>query len=129
MIINTEYRNGMYMVDSTGCLYKYRQTPRTKWFVDYYRNSKTVIDERILVTNTKLHPSEQEYFWENQWKIFPLQVGDTLKDDKGSEVKVIKITQSERSSLIRVTYEELRSKAILSNIYSYFIEEYKTFVE
>ena len=129
MIINTEYRNGMYMFDSTGCLYEYRQSLSDKWFMDYYRNSKTIIDERILVTNTKLYPSEQEYFWENQWKIFPLQDGDVLKSDNGSLAKIIRISQTERNSLIRVTYEELHSKAILSNIYNYFIEEYKTFVE
>ena len=129
MIINTEYRNGMYMFDSTGCLYEYRQESSTKWFNDYYRNSKTVIDERILVTNTKLYPSEQEYFWENQWKIFPLQSGDILKDDKGSKVMIIKIRQYERSSLIRVTYKKMASKKVVTDIYNYFIEEYKTFVE
>lgn len=129
MIINTEYRNGMYMFDSTGCLYEYMQTAQSKWFKDYYRNSKTVIDERILVTNTKLYPSEQEYFWENQWKIFPLQYGDLLEDDKGSRVEIIKISQSERSSLIKVTYVKMVSKKIITAIYNYFIEEYKTFVE
>lgn len=129
MIINTEYRNGMYMVDSTGCLYEYRQSLANKWFMDYYRNSKTIIDERILVTNTKLYPSEQEYFWENQWKIFPLQDGDVLKSDSGGMAKIIRISQNERSSIIKVTYEELYSKVITNEVYNYFIEEYKTFVE
>ena len=129
MIINTEYRNGMYMFDSTGCLYEYMQTAQIKWFKDYYRNSKTVIDERILVTNTKLYLSEQEYFWENQWKIFPLQDGDILQDDKGDKVRVIKIGQAERSSLIIITYVEIQSRTVTTAIYNYFIEEYKIFVE
>ena len=129
MIINTEYKHGMYMFDSTGCLYEYMQTAQIKWFKDYYRNSKTVIDERILVTNTKVYPSEQEYFWENQWKIFPLQKGDLLEDDKGKWVRIIKIRQSERSSLIEVTYERLYSKISETTIYNYFIEEYKTFIK
>lgn len=129
MIINTEYRNGMYMFDSTVCLYEYMQTAQSKWFKDYYRNSKTVIDERILVTNTKLYPSEQEYFCENQWKIFPLQEGDILQDDKGSKVMVIKIGQAERSSLIIITYVKIPSTTVTTAIYNYFIEEYKIFVE
>ena len=129
MIINTEYRNGMYMVDSTGCLYEYRQELSTKWFNDYYRNSKTIIDERILVTNTKLYPSEQEYFWENQWKILPLQVGDILENSKGIRVVVIEINQFERDRVIRVTYKKLNSITKISDVYVSFIEDYKIFVE
>lgn len=128
MIINTEYRNGMYMFDSTGCLYRYRQSFSAKWFMDYYRNSKTIIDERLLVTDTKLYPSEQEYFWENQWKIFPLQVGDILENSKGIRVMVIKINQFERDRVIRVTYKKLNSITKISDGYVSFIEDYKTFV-
>ena len=129
MIINTEYRNGMYMFDSTGCLYEYRHELSTKWFNDYYRNSKTIIDERILVTNTKLYPSEQEYFWENQWKIFPLQVGDILVNSNGIRVVVIEINQFERDRVIRVTYKKLNSITKISDVYVSFIEDYKIFVE
>lgn len=128
MIINTEYRNGMYMVDSTGCLYEYRQSFSGKWFRDYYRNSKTIIDEKLLVTDTKLYPSEQEYFWENQWKIFPLQDGDVLENSKGIRVVVIKINQFERDRVIRVTYKKLNSITKISDGYISFIEDYKTFV-